>query len=76
MSVLDYRDNGTTIALTRAFTVPSFRGKGYAAEIVDRAVAAIAADGARRVIPVCWYVSDWFRANPDRAGVLEPERRF
>ena len=31
VSVLDYRDDGRTVAMTRAYTVPTFRGHGYAA---------------------------------------------
>ena len=74
VSVLDYRDDGHSVALTRAYTVPSFRGHGYAAELVDRAVASLEAAGDRWVIPVCWYVDDWFAAHPSRAGILRPRR--
>ncbi len=70
VSVLDYRDDGRTRALTRAYTIPAFRGHGHAAEIVDRAAADIEARGDRVVSPVCWYVADWFDAHPDRAGIL------
>ncbi|BDZ39431.1 GNAT family N-acetyltransferase [Microbacterium suwonense] len=66
VSVLDYRDDGRTIALTRAFTVPAFRGNGYAAEVVAGAVADIEARGDRKVDAVCWYVADWFDAHPDK----------
>ena len=72
VSVLDYRDDGRTIALTRAYTIPTFRGHGYAGEVVARAVAEIEQRGDRVVRPVCWYVSDWFSAHPDRAGLLAP----
>jgi predicted GNAT family acetyltransferase len=34
VSALDYRDDGRTVAMTRAYTVPTFRGHGYAAEVV------------------------------------------
>ena len=71
VSVLDYRDDGRTIALTRAYTIPTFRGHGYAGEVVARAVADIEERGDRVVSPVCWYVADWFDAHPDRAGLLE-----
>lgn len=74
VSVLDYRDDGRTVALTRAYTVPTFRGHGYAAEVVERAVADIEALGDRRVSPVCWYVADWFAAHPERAGILADRR--
>jgi Predicted acetyltransferase len=70
VSVLDYRDDGRTVAMTRAYTVPTFRGHGYAGELVDRAVAELERGGDRRVSPVCWYVADWFSANPSRAGIL------
>lgn len=70
VSVLDYRDDGRTVAMTRAYTVPTFRGHGYAAEIVDRAVTEIEASASREVSPVCWYVADWFAAHPERAGIL------
>lgn len=74
VSVLDYRDDGRTIAMTRAYTVPTFRGHGYAGELVERAVSALEAKGDREVIPVCWYVADWFAAHPERAGIVDSRR--
>ena len=74
VSVLDYRDDGRTVAMTRAYTVPTFRGHGYAGELVDRAVAELERSGSRTVIPVCWYVADWFAANPGRSGILAGRR--
>ncbi|MGO1956203.1 GNAT family N-acetyltransferase [Microbacterium sp.] len=70
LSVLDYRDNGTDVALVRAFTNPAHRGHGYAAVVTERAVEEIAARGDRTVSPVCWYVADWFRDHPDRQELL------
>ena len=70
VSVLDYRDDGRTIALTRAFTIPTFRGRGYAAVVVERAVDAIEQAGDREILPVCWYVGEWFDAHPERANLL------
>ncbi|GAA3765480.1 hypothetical protein GCM10022240_17150 [Microbacterium kribbense] len=71
VSALDYRDDGRTVAMTRAYTVPTFRGHGYAGLLVEHAVADLEQRGDRKVLPVCWYVSDWFTANPDRAGILK-----
>jgi len=68
--VLDYRDDGRAVSMTRAFTVPTFRGQGYAAVLVDRAVALLEARGDRTVIPMCWYVAEWFEKHPERAGIL------
>ena len=74
VSVLDYNDDGRTVAMTRAFTIPTFRGHGYAGELVDRAVAELEAQGDRTVIPVCWYVADWFDAHPEHSGILHQRR--
>jgi predicted GNAT family acetyltransferase len=70
VSVLDYRDDGSTVALTRAFTVPTFRGKGYAGKVVEGAVADLEERGDRKVDAVCWYVAEWFAAHPEHAGLL------
>ena len=70
LSVLDYRDDGRTIALTRAYTVPTHRGHGYASVLVERAVTDLETEGDRAVLPVCWYVSDWFRDHPERRAIL------
>lgn len=74
VSVLDYRDDGRTVALTRAFTISTFRGRGYAALVVERAVDAIAQAGDREILPVCWYVGEWFEAHPERANLLHARR--
>ncbi|GAA5206578.1 hypothetical protein GCM10025774_08220 [Microbacterium kyungheense] len=72
VSILDYRDDGRTVAMTRAYTVPTFRGHGYAGELVGRAVAELESSGDRKIIPVCWYVADWFAENPSHRGILNP----
>ncbi|WP_221586189.1 GNAT family N-acetyltransferase [Microbacterium sp. G2-8] len=70
VSVLDYRVHGDTVAFTRAFTNPVHRGRGYASVVTERAVDAIAARGGQKVLPVCWYVADWFDDHPGRAELL------
>ncbi|GAA5026083.1 GNAT family N-acetyltransferase [Microbacterium fluvii] len=70
VSVLDYRDDGRAVWMNRAYTVPTFRGHGYAGEVVARAVSELEAAGDREIVPVCWYVADWFAAHPERAGIL------
>ena len=74
VSVIDYRDDARTIVMTRAYTIPTFRGHGYAGELVERAVADVEAHGDRQIIPLCWYVADWFAAHPERAGILQERR--
>lgn len=70
LCVLDYRDDGRTVSMTRAFTIPTFRGQGFAGELVARAVAHLEARGDREVIPMCWYVAQWFDEHPEHAGIL------
>lgn len=74
VSVLDYRDDGRTVAMMRAYTVPTFRGHGFAGELVGRAVDELERAGDRKVIPVCWYVADWFADHPEHAGILYERR--
>ena len=71
VAALDYAVNDAAISLTRAFTVPSHRGKGYAADLVEYAVNDIEANSTRRIVPMCWYVADWFAAHGERGKLLE-----
>jgi predicted GNAT family acetyltransferase len=70
VGVLDYRIGDGVIALSRAFTNPLHRGKGYAAELVDYAVKDIETTELA-VLPSCWYVGEWFDKHPERRGVLQ-----
>jgi predicted GNAT family acetyltransferase len=68
--ILDYRVNGSRVSFPRTFTLPQFRGNGYAAQLVEWAVDDVAAHADRRIVPMCWYVGDWFDKHPERAGLL------
>ncbi|TQL47102.1 hypothetical protein FB562_0149 [Homoserinimonas aerilata] len=69
VSVVDYRVNGDRVSMTRTFTNPAHRGKGYAAQIVAFAVDDVEAAG-RAVVPMCWYVAHWFDEHPERVALL------
>lgn len=69
VAALDYRDDGTTVSMTRAFTNPPFRGRGLAAVITEHAVDRAEQDG-RRVRAMCWYVAQWFDQHPERQHLL------
>jgi uncharacterized protein len=71
VGVLDYRILGGSISLTRSFTVPARRGNGYAAQLVEYAVDDIERTGGLHIVPMCWYVAEWFDKHPDRAGLLQ-----
>lgn len=70
VSSLDYSINGSSIAFTRAYTNPTFRGHGYAGKVVEFAVNDVEQNSPRRIVPMCWYVGEWFDAHPDRASLL------
>ncbi|WP_223693769.1 GNAT family N-acetyltransferase [Leifsonia poae] len=71
VGVLDYRILGEAISLTRAFTVPAQRGRGLAARLVEFAVDDIGATTSLKIVPMCWYVAQWFDAHPERSGLLQ-----
>jgi predicted GNAT family acetyltransferase len=71
VGVLDYSVLGSSISLTRAFTVPSQRGKGYAADLVAYAVDDIESSSDLSIVPMCWYVAEWFDKHPERSGLLQ-----
>lgn len=66
VSVVDYSIRGGAISLNRTYTNPGQRGKGFASDLVDFAVTDAAARGLK-VVPMCWYVDEWFIDHPDRA---------
>lgn len=65
----DYAVSGDTVAITRVYTRPTYRGQGLAFRTTEYAVDRIVADG-RRVVPVCWVAERWFEAHPERADAL------
>ena len=69
-AVADYRINGSAISFNHTYTAPHLRGRGYAAEVVEFAVDDVEKTSDRHIVPMCWYVGEWFDKNPDRAGLL------
>ncbi|MEL4317541.1 GNAT family N-acetyltransferase [Leifsonia sp. YIM 134122] len=71
-SSLDYSVLGDSISMTRAYTNPRLRGHGLAGELVEFAVDDVERTTRLRIIPMCWYVAEWFESHPERAGLLKP----
>jgi predicted GNAT family acetyltransferase len=69
-AVADYRVNGSAISFNHTYTAPNLRGNGLAAEVVEFAVDDVEATSDRRIVPMCWYVGEWFDKHPERAGLL------
>ncbi len=70
-SVLDYRVLGDSVAFTRTFTNPQYRGSGLAGELVQFAVDDVEVNSMHRIVPSCWYVGEWFDRHPDRQALLD-----
>jgi uncharacterized protein len=70
VAVVDYAANADSVSLTRTFTSPPFRGKGYAGEVVTFAIDDIESTTHKKIVPMCWYVGDWFQSHPERVGLL------
>ncbi|CAN5786189.1 MAG: GNAT family N-acetyltransferase [Ilumatobacteraceae bacterium] len=65
-SFADYRPvgDGSTLLFHHTVTPPPDRGRGYAAELVARALNDVRASG-RTVAATCWYVDQFVEAHPE-----------
>jgi predicted GNAT family acetyltransferase len=70
VSVLEYQDHGAGTVMHHTVTIPQFRGKGYAAELVEYAVNDVESRGRGPIRPTCWYVAEWFDRHPERSALL------
>lgn len=52
------------------------RGRGHAAALTAGAVEDIETNGGpaggRRIVPMCWYVAQWFDEHPEKSALLAP----
>ncbi|HEY4268393.1 MAG TPA: GNAT family N-acetyltransferase [Galbitalea sp.] len=71
-AVVDYVARGDSISFNHTFTNPAKRGNGYAGEIVEFAVNDVERASTRHIVPMCWYVAEWFEKHPDRGTLLTP----
>ncbi|MBX3099723.1 MAG: N-acetyltransferase [Salinibacterium sp.] len=69
-ALVDYAINGNAISFHHTYTQPNLRGHGYAGEVVTFAVNDVEATSERRIVPMCWYVAQWFDEHPERQGLL------
>lgn len=70
VSVVDYAISGPSISFTRTFTSPRARGKGNAAEVVEFAANDVERNTDLRIVPMCWYVGEWFDQHPEHSHLL------
>ncbi|MFH5208056.1 GNAT family N-acetyltransferase [Antrihabitans spumae] len=65
----DYDERNGMRDFNHTLTVPEFRGKGIAAQVVEFALTSTRADGFK-VVPSCWYVEKYIAANSEYADLL------
>ncbi|CAN5206120.1 GNAT family N-acetyltransferase [soil metagenome] len=70
VAIADYNLGTDAISFHHTFTNPKFRGRGLAGDVVTFAMDDVEKTSTRKVVPMCWYVADWFEAHPERAGLL------
>jgi predicted GNAT family acetyltransferase len=70
VSFLEYQDHGSSLVFHHTVTIPKFRGRGFAAKLVEHAVNEVEAAGRGPITPTCWFVAEWFDRHPERAGLL------
>lgn len=70
-SVVEYSVLGNALSMTRTFTNPNLRGRGLAGKIVQFAVDDLEQNSSYHVVPMCWYVAQWFDQHPERADMLK-----
>ena len=70
VSIAQYRDHGAVTVLNHTVTIPRFRGRGYADQLVTYAVDDIEKSGRGPVSPTCWYVAEWFDRHPEHSALL------
>jgi predicted GNAT family acetyltransferase len=63
VGTLSYRRSEGQIYFASTVVDPSHRGRGLAAQLVERAVRDARDEGVR-ITTGCWYVEDWLAAHP------------
>lgn len=66
----DYRlsDDATVATFHHTVTIPEYRGNGFAAELVQRALDDVRARD-RKVEPTCWYVDGYINDHAEYADL-------
>jgi hypothetical protein len=62
-------DRPDVVTILHTYTPPEHRGHGFAARLVERAVADFRASG-KAVVPICWFARQQFRERPEWADLL------
>ena len=71
MARLDYRLQARTIVLVHTEVPPEIAGRGVGAKLA-KAALEYARESGLTVVPLCSYVADYIRRNPQYQALTEP----
>ncbi|MBX3312331.1 MAG: N-acetyltransferase [Microbacteriaceae bacterium] len=71
VSAAEYKKGDGVISFNHTFTNPKYRGQGWAGQVVDMAIADVEENDIGKVVPMCWYVAEWFKKHPEKEGLLQ-----
>ena len=66
---VDYRPGGDALAFVHTEIEPALRGRGLGTQLVAGALDDVRERGGR-VVPLCWFVAEFIRDNPDYAELV------
>ena len=69
VGIADFFERSDVIVLPHTETVPAFRGRGLAGQLIAFALDDVRAAG-KKVSPVCPFVADYIRQNPQYADLV------
>jgi predicted GNAT family acetyltransferase len=72
-SFAEYRVVGERVVFPHTVTYDHFRGRGYAGQMIEVALDAVAASG-RKVVPACPFVARFIEENPAYQPLVAPHR--
>ncbi len=61
----EYQVAADLIVFTHTEVEPRFEGNGVGSALARHALDSVAADGTRRVLPLCPFIKAWIGRNPE-----------
>jgi len=69
VAVADYVERADSIEIPHTEVDPLLRGRGIGADLVRQTLDAVRETG-KTVIPTCWFVADFIKANPSYSDLI------
>lgn len=67
-------ENPPRIVFPHTVTHPAYGGRGVATSVVSAALAHVREEGARQVVPQCWFVAEHIARHPELADLVAAPR--